>query len=138
MNLDRYHIQHSEIHHQLEELRRCPEAGPAAYDAAAARLSLVTLAAKLNIHLAFEDQALYPPLLKHPNQAVQAKTREYLVEVGGLKAALTGHMLRWLSTQRVLDDAQRFHRETMDLLQALERRLRGEDLDFYPLLERLA
>ena len=29
----------------------------------AARKSLVTLGARLNIHLAFEDQALYPSLL---------------------------------------------------------------------------
>ena len=136
MKLDRYQEQHTELHDQVKELHRHLQALP--FEAAGARQSLVTLVAKLNIHLAFEDQALYPTLLKHLNATVQLKTRAYLEEVGGLKAALTAHLQRWLSTQRVLAEPQVFRTETLVFLQALERRLQAEEQDFYPLLERLA
>ena len=138
MNLDRYHEQHAGIHGQLQDLhqRLAPEA--LAADPAAARQSLVTLGAKLNIHLAFEDQALYPPLLGNLNPAIQTKTRAYMSEMGGLKENLGNHLKRWLSIQRVKQEPQTFRKETLELTQALERRLQAEDQDFYPMLERLA
>ena len=138
MNLERYHDQHAGIQNQLQDLhqRLAPEA--LAGNPAAARQSLVTLGAKLNIHLAFEDQALYPPLLAHPNLAVQTKTRAYMTEMGGLKESLGSHMKRWVSLQRVEEEPLTFRKETLELAQALERRLQAEDREFYPMLERLA
>ena len=138
MNLDRYHEQHVGIHGQLQDLhqRLAPEA--LAADPGAARQSLVTRGAKLSIHLAFEDQALYPPLLGNQNPTIQTKARAYMSEMGGLKETLTSHMKRWLSLQRVQQDPQNFRQETLELTQALERRLQAEDQDFYPMLERLA
>jgi len=138
MNLNRYHEQHAEIHGQLKDLHQRLEPATLAADPGAARQSLVTLGAKLNIHLAFEDLALYPPLLKNPDPAVQTKTRTYMDEMGGLKEALSSHLRRWLNLQRVQAEPQAFRDETLELSQALERRLRAEDGDFYPMLERLA
>lgn len=134
MKLDRYLEQHLEIHGQLATLH----ALLAGADPAAARQALVTLAAKLNIHLAFEDLALYPPLLKHQNMLVQRKVLEYMAEVGGLKQALAAHVGAWPSTQVVEAAPEQFRRETQAFLGALERRLHAEDHEFYPLLERLA
>lgn len=138
MKLDRYLEQHLEIHQQVDALKTLLERAGSTFDPAAARKGLVTLGAKLNIHLAFEDQALYPPLLKHQNQLVQTKVREYMGEVGGLKGALAGHLQAWMSTQRVEGEPERFRSETKALLGALDRRLQAEDHEFYPLLERLA
>lgn len=138
MNLSRYHEQHAEIRAQLEDLRRRTEPGAFAKDREGARQSLVALGAKLNIHLAFEDVALYPPLLKSADDVVQAKTRFYREEMGGLKEALGSHLKRWLSLQRVDAAPEAFRTETSALLQALERRLMTEDQDFYPLLEARA
>lgn len=138
MNLDRYHQMHSEIHAQASELRGRLRAPGASFDAAAARQSFVTLAAKLNIHLAFEDRALYPPLLDHVDPTVRTKAKAYLGEVGGLKASLSTHLERWLSSTKVQEEPEVFRRETADLMDALDRRLEAEDGDFYPTLERLA
>ena len=138
MDLNRYHEQHGEIQAQLQEMHRRLEPGAFAQDPGPARASLVTLAARLNIHLAFEDQALYPSLLRNPSPAVQAKARQYMDEMGGLKERLAALMGRWVSAQRVQQEPQAFRAEAREFLQALERRLQGEDQDFYPLLERLA
>lgn len=138
MNLDRYHQMHSEIRAQASDLRGKLQAPGAAFDAAGARQSFVSLAAKLNIHLAFEDRALYPPLLDHAEPGVRSKAKAYLDEVGGLKASLAAHLERWLSSTKVQEEPEAFRRETTDLLAALDRRLQAEDGDFYPTLERLA
>lgn len=136
MNLDRYHEQHREIRGQMQDLREWLEPAAVAADPGAARRVLVSLGAKLNIHLAFEDAALYPPLLKHADRRVQEKTRQYMTEMGGIKATLKEHLQRWASTQRVEADRETFSRETLVLFGALDRRLQAEDRDFYPLVER--
>ncbi|BDU72961.1 hemerythrin domain-containing protein [Mesoterricola silvestris] len=132
MNLDRYQEHHAEIHGLLEDLNRRLQ--PGAFDALGARQLMVTLGARLNIHLAFEDRALYPTLLGSPDAAVREKTTAYMNEVGGLKEALTAHLKRWLSTTEVLAAPEPFRVQTLDFLRALERRLRAEDQDFYPFI----
>jgi iron-sulfur cluster repair protein YtfE (RIC family) len=138
LNLDRYHEQHREIHEQMLDLQRRLEPAAMATDPGAARRALVSLGAKLNIHLAFEDAALYPPLLKHPDGQVRDKARQYLTEMGGIKASLKDHLQRWVSTQRVEAAPEAFRTETLGLFGALKRRLEAEDREFYPLVERQA
>lgn len=136
MNLDRYVEHHTEIHGLLEDLHHRLQ--PGSFDALGARQLLVTLGARLNIHLAFEDRALHPTLLKSPDAAVREKTLAYMGEVGGLKDAMTAHLKRWLATTEVLADPETFRTSTLDVLRSLERRLQAEDQDFYPFIERLA
>ena len=59
MNLGRYHEQHADIRQQADELQRRIEPARFVMDPGAARQALVTLGARLSIHLAFEDTALY-------------------------------------------------------------------------------
>lgn len=138
MNLDRYHEQHVDIRRQAEDLRRRILAPSLSADPGAARQSLVSLGARLNIHLAFEDKALYPTVLKHQDPRVQQRTRAYMEEMGGIKATLKAHLGRWISTERVGAEPEAFRRETLALLEALQNRLEAEDRDFYPMLEPLA
>jgi hemerythrin-like domain-containing protein len=132
MNIDRFMEQHREIRAMLEGLLR--HLGPGNPDLMAARQSLVSLAAVLNIHLTLEDQALYPTLLKHPEPKVQAKAKAFMEEMGGLKIALTGHLQRWTATERVKAEPASFQRETLDLVKVLKRRLDAEDGELYPML----
>ena len=138
MNLDRYHEQHREIRDQLKALGQWMAPEALAADPGAGRRALVTLGAQLNIHLAYEDAALYPPLLRSADPVIQRKTRQYMEEMGGIKATLRGHLQRWVSTQRVEAAPEAFRTETEALLQALQQRLEAEDRDFYPLLEHQA
>lgn len=135
MNLDRYHEHHADIRGQLAELRGRIGAGALAQDPDAARKALVSLVAKLNIHLAFEDTALYPTLLNHRDPRVRDKSRHYMEDMGGIKEEVKAHLGRWLSEARVRAEPDAFRRETEALLAALERRLQAEDTDFYPLVE---
>lgn len=138
MNLDRYHEQHADIRQQVKDLRQRIEPKALAADPAGARQSLVTLGARLNIHLAFEDTALYPTVLRHQDAQVQRKTRRYMEEMGGIKAALKAHLQAWLSAQRLQAEGEAFRRETLALLEAIQARLEAEDRDFYPMLEAVA
>lgn len=138
MNLGRYHEQHADIRQQADELQRRIEPARFVMDPGAARQALVTLGARLSIHLAFEDTALYPTVLRHPGAQVQRRTRQYMDEMGGIKAALKAHLQAWASTQRVQAEGEAFRRETQAILKALQARLDAEDRDFYPMLEALA
>lgn len=138
MNLDRYHEHHADLAAQAQELRRRCAPGSLEREPEAARKALVTLVARLNIHLAFEDTALYPPLLGHAEPRLRAESRRYLDGIAPIRAAVKAHLDRWLDPARVAAAPEAFRRETGAVLDTLQERLRSEDLDFYPLLERLA
>lgn len=138
MNLDRYHEHHADLRDQVQTLRRLLAPGSLEADPEAARRALVTLVARLNIHLAFEDTALYPPLLGHAEPRLRAESQRYLDGIGPVRTRVKAHLDQWLTSARVAAEPTAFRRETLALLDALQARLEAEDREFYPLLERLA
>lgn len=96
---------------------------------------LSQLAGKLTMHLAVEDKSLYPKLLGHSDEKVQRVTQKYIDEMGTLAEAFTSYLDKWRGADAKRDNAQGFIDETKAVFGALDKRIKSENSDLYPLLE---
>lgn len=134
----KFRDQHRDIEALAAQIASHLKADALARDAAPVRALLSQLAGKVNVHLAMEDNALYPALLKHPTPAVQAKARAYQEDMGGIKQAFTAYLASYPSAQAIQADPRGFIQATTGITEALARRIRAEDTDLYALVDSLA
>lgn len=98
---------------------------------------LSQLAGKLKIHLAVEDNALYPTLLAHPSPEIQAKAKAFVDEMGGIKQAFMAYLDKYPSPRELEASPEAFVRDTRGLFAVLEKRIHAEDTDLYQVLDAL-
>jgi hemerythrin-like domain-containing protein len=99
------------------------------------RAHINELAGKLNVHLAMEDNALYPRVLQHGSPALQKVAGQLQAEMGGIKQIFSAYLARWSEPQLVQTRSVEFIRETNELCEALKRRIAREDNELYALLD---
>jgi hemerythrin-like domain-containing protein len=95
------------------------------------------LCSKFYVHLAVEDQALYPRMINHGNPQLKQVAEQFQKEMGGLKDRLNLYRKRWPGLTAIINDNQGFIAETRDILTALERRIAREDTELYDLFDRI-
>ena len=105
-------------------------------DAAAdVRTELTALAAKVNVHLAMEDDALYPRLHAHADPKVRNLAKKFTDEMSGIKAAFQKYIQTW-NEPAIRRDATGFVAATKGLFAALAQRIQRENTELYPLLDK--
>jgi iron-sulfur cluster repair protein YtfE (RIC family) len=87
-------------------------------------------------HLKLEDWALYPRLMDSDDEEVSAKAEAFKEEMSGLAPAFTAYCDKWTATS-ISADWTGYCGETRSLVDALMDRLRRENRELLPLLERL-
>jgi hemerythrin-like domain-containing protein len=100
------------------------------------RAQLNSLAAKVNVHLAIEDEALYPRLRAHPDARVQGTANKFTDEMAGIKDAFQKYLKAW-TEGAIRSNAAGFVAETKSLFGALGQRIQRENTELYPLLDKL-
>lgn len=130
---DKFRQQHEEILAIVGELNQQMKANA---DAQALRTLLSNLAGKLNFHLAMEDKALYPRIMKMDAAASTLATR-FMEEMGGLGAAFTGYNNRW-QVSAIRSDPAGFAAESRQVFVALGKRIARENAELYPLADSAA
>jgi hemerythrin-like domain-containing protein len=100
------------------------------------RAQLNSLAAKVNIHLAIEDEALYPRLRAHPDARIQSTANKFTDEMAGIKDAFQKYLKAWTEAA-IRANAAAFAAETKSLFGALGQRIKRENTELYPLLDKL-
>jgi hypothetical protein len=133
----RFSEQHAELTRLAGELLALLDTRTLADDPAAARSALATFSGKLRVHAAMEEEALYPQLLQSSDPEVAAKARELLAEVGTIYAEFFAFRDKWKASEDLRRAPEDFCRETMFLLRRLQRRMKREAQELYPLVERL-
>ena len=106
-------------------------------DAAALRKLLSNLAGKVNFHLAMEDEALYPQLMKAGTADVKARATKFKEEMGGLGKVFTDYNNKW-QTSAIRADFDGFANETRKVFGALAKRIERENKELYPLADKAA
>lgn len=76
MNIDKFKHQHVDIMGNISALRRLAQAGVAQNAAGIARL-VVSMSSTIKLHLAVEDQALYPALQRGDNPELARMGQQY-------------------------------------------------------------
>jgi hypothetical protein len=102
-------------------------------DAQALRTMLSNLAGKLNFHLAMEDQALYPRIMKLDAKA-SAVAKRFVTEMGGLADAFGAYNAKW-QVSAIRADPAGFASETREMFVALGKRVARENAELYPLAD---
>ncbi|MBI5902394.1 MAG: hemerythrin domain-containing protein [Deltaproteobacteria bacterium] len=106
-------------------------------DASNVRTLLSRLAGKLSVHLAMEDNALYPALASHADASVRLTANNFIREMGGIKKALDAYTRKWATATLIQNGAADFVKETRELFTALARRIEKEDNELYAVIDRL-
>ena len=130
---DKFRQQHEEILGMVGELNHKLKAKADAQDV---RGLLSNLAGKLNFHLAMEDKALYPRLIKQDADAGAVATR-FMEEMGGLGAVFMQYNNKW-QVSAIRSDPDGFAIETRKVFVALGKRIARENAELYPLADKLA
>ena len=130
---DKFRQQHDEILAVVGELN---DQLKAKAEAPVLRGLLSNLAGKLNFHLAMEDKALYPRILKHNGKA-QVLATKFMDEMGDLGATFMAYNNKWQATA-IRNDPAGFAAETRKVFTALGKRIARENAELYPLADTIA
>lgn len=88
----------------------------------------------LMVHLAKEDQHLYPVLRARTGTRAAQIAARFADEMGGLAAAYRDYTNRW-TTDRMASDWRGYGDDTRKIVRALRHRIMREERDLYPLID---
>lgn len=128
-----YREQHGRIRQMLREMHALGSAGA---DDFQIRTALGRLTGTVKMHLAGEDQGLYPRLMAHADEDVRARARSFQDSMGTLFAAYVDFASKWQSGTALRDEPAAFFREFDGISDALTKRMDLEDNDLYLLADR--
>ena len=131
MNIDKFKHQHADIMSNISALRRLAQAGVAQNAADIARL-IVSMSSTIKLHLAVEDQALYPALQRGDNPELARMGQQYQTDMGPIAQAYEAFARRWNRADSVLHDEQAFRDAATRVLRMVHARLQRETGDFSP------
>ena len=135
---ERYRAQHAEILRLAGDLSKRLAADGLSADGSPARSILAELSGKLLVHLAAEDNVLYPQLRKSADPMVRALAQRFVDEMQPISGAFKAYAVRWGSARTIQSDAETFIRETKEILTALNARIRREHAELYSVADALA
>ncbi len=133
---ERYRSQHDELVAIVTSLTKnlTPEYVKA--NASPIKEALNILAGKVGIHLALEDQALYPRLLAHDNQTLRAQAQKFKDEMGGIRTTFDAYIKRWATSILIMNGADSFISDTNNLISVLGDRISRENDGLYTLIDQ--
>lgn len=134
---DRYRTQHAQIMQLAAELSQQLTPSRLAADATHARRILSDLSGKLIVHLAAEDNLLYPKLFQCHDPGTQAISERFAEEMGSIARTFKNYAVRWGSAAAIQSGAEEFVAQTHAIIDALSERIRRENTELYPLADKL-
>lgn len=93
------------------------------------------LAGKITVHLAMEDESLYPKMIKHANPNIANTAKKFMTEMGTIKTAFTGFMKKWGSETAMKGNPTAFITETQGLFGVLAKRIEKENNELYKMMD---
>lgn len=89
------------------------------------------LAGKLIMHLKYEDDYLYPNLLKNNNSVVKSTANRFMREMGNLASVFVDFKNKYNTRRKIEADVNGFKKSCNEIIKALEKRLDKEDNELY-------
>jgi uncharacterized protein (UPF0276 family) len=133
-NTQAYRDQHDDICHAAGELSMIVAGG----DAAAIRKALSRLSGVLDGHLLLENSSFYPALFKHADPELRRIAKVYQDSMGKLAHAYAEFHARWMHVGAIENDRDGFAKDLVDVVGAIEKRIRLENTTLYLMVDRLA
>lgn len=134
MNIDKFKHQHIDILSGIATLRALARAGVEG-NATAIANGIVAMSGTIKLHLAVEDQVLYPALQRGGNAELARLGRQFQSEMESIASAYDAFARRWNTADSVRRDAQGFRDQANVVLRKVHERMQRENHDFYPRIE---
>lgn len=133
MNIDKFKHQHLDILDSIDRLRASSHEGVAEHaDEIAAQI--VAMSGVVRLHLAVENETLYPALAKGELRLARM-SQAYQHDMGDIAAEYLAFAGRWNLASRLAKAPEQFRQEANRVLRNLYQRIRREDREFYPAIE---
>lgn len=129
--------QHNELLQLVKEISNQLSLETLQKDAKEVRSLLSNLSGKISIHLAVEDNSLYPRLLEHESPEIRALAKKYIDEMGNIKEVFSAYSKKWYSTTDIQNNPAEFIKETKNIFEALGKRIDKENNELYDLVDKL-
>lgn len=136
MNIDKFKHQHVDILDGIAALRKITRAGISG-NAAEISQRIVAMSSTIKLHLAVEDQVLYPALRNGSNDTMARMGQAFQHEMEAIAAAYMGFAARWNHAGKVATDPEGFRSDANTVLKVLHERMKKENTVFYPAIEAL-
>jgi len=134
---DNFRKQHVEILSIAREINQQLGSQLTEEEATTIRRQLSKMHGLVGLHLAMEDQTLYPSMLSSTNSEARKLAEQYSTEMGGLAGAFDAHMKKWLRSASISKSAEEFTEETRGIFNALSKRIHRENTQLYPAADAL-
>ena len=132
---DNLRKQHKEISETVKQISVLLKPDILLQDAEQAGILLSKFTENLEIHLTWEDEALYPALQRHPKEEVRILTKVFSEEMGGISKAVARYAANWPNAESIKKNPDGFINESHEIFAALSSRINQENNHLYPLLE---
>ncbi|MYM67325.1 hypothetical protein GTP45_10830 [Pseudoduganella sp. FT55W] len=106
-------------------------------DATTIRRQLSKMHGLVGLHLAMEDQSLYPSMLKSTDQEARSLAQNYMKEMGDLASAFERYMNSWKNGGAISANAAEFTEQSKGIFNALSKRIHRENTLLYPVADAL-
>ena len=133
MNIDKFKHQHLDILDSIDRLRASSQDGVAEH-AEEIAAQIVAMSGVVRLHLAVENDTLYPALAKGELRLARM-SQAYQGEMGDIAADYLAFAVRWNLASRLVKAPEQFRQEANRVLRKLHQRIRREDREFYPAIE---
>jgi len=134
---DNFKKQHAEILYIARDINQL--LGPVIEDEHAAyiRRQLSKMHGMVGLHLAMEDNSLYPSMLRSADPSARDLAQRYAAEMGDLAAAFEAYMRQWHSAAVISAGAAAFTEHSKGIFNALSKRIHRENTQLYPVADAL-
>ncbi len=117
-------------------IRELDQTSSVSSQAELSRKTLARLAGILKVHLAMEDQVLYPQMLQNEDPGVRATALEYQTTMGELSPKFNAFYTKWNQRNAMEMDYEGFRAEWAIISHALNARMSLEDKNLYDLVDQ--
>lgn len=126
---------HNELVDLVGQIQKCLS-GNAAAEVEKISGLLTTMTGKLTVHLAMEDNVLYPHMIAAPDAATSSAAKKFQTEMSGIKDVYIAFTKKWGKTA-IANDTAGFAKDFSGIAAALAQRITRENNELYPLADKL-
>ncbi len=135
LETDTYRRQHDDLLDLMEQISVILSKARFRKELSKLHSLLNQLNGRFSVHLAMEDESLYPSLQEHPDEMVRTVAGHFMGEMGGLFDKFKRYMNTWKLSNSIINDQMEFIRQTERLMDMIKNRIERENSELYPLAE---
>lgn len=134
---DNYRRQHDELVKIVTEISKFLDKQKLESGAEQVVTMLSQFSGKIKMHLALEDESLYPRLLSHSDSKIKDMAQKFQKEMGAIKPQVEAYSKKWLTAKNIHAQPDVFITETKGLFEALANRIKRENTELYAAFDKI-